>query len=76
MDKRTPRTTETREDTSRKKSWVPPSVLPVPDDRDGWVHRWIRTGARGSIDNVNVSSKPAGLGARKVGRVSGNHGSS
>lgn len=57
MDKRTPRTTETRENTSRKKSWVPPSVLPVPDDRDGWVHRWIRTGARGSIDNVNVSSK-------------------
>lgn len=57
MDKRTPRTTETREATSRKKSWAPPSVLPTPDERAGWVHRWIRAGSRGNVDTVNVSGK-------------------
>jgi hypothetical protein len=30
MDKRTPRESETREATSRKKSWAPPTVLPEP----------------------------------------------
>lgn len=57
MDKRTPRTSETREETSRKKSWAPASVLPTPEDRDGWKYRWIRTSTRGNLDNVNVSSK-------------------
>lgn len=57
MDKRTPRTAETREETSRKRSWAPASTLPTPDDRDGWKYRWIRTASRGQIDNTNVSSK-------------------
>lgn len=57
MDKRTPRESETRETTSRKKTWQPASTLPTPDERDGWVYRWVRTSSRGQIDNTNVSSK-------------------
>lgn len=57
MDKRTPRTSETREETSRKRSWAPASLLPTPDQKDGWQFRWIRTSSRGNVDNTNVSSK-------------------
>lgn len=57
MDKRTPRESETRETTSRKKTWAPPTVLPEPDKKDGWRYRWIRTSTLNSQDNTNVSSK-------------------
>lgn len=57
MDKRTPRESETRETTSRKKSWAPPTVLPEPTKNDGWRYRWIRTSTLNSSDNTNVSSK-------------------
>ena len=57
MDKRTPRESETREATSRKKSWAPPTVLPEPDKTDGWRYRWIRTSTMNNSDNTNVSSK-------------------
>ena len=57
MDKRTPRESETREATSRKKSWAPPTVLPEPTKKDGWRYRWIRTSTLNSNDNTNVSSK-------------------
>ena len=57
MDKRTPRESETRETTSRKKSWAPPTVLPEPTKKDGWRYRWIRTSTLNSSDNTNVSSK-------------------
>ena len=56
-DKRTPRESETREASSRKKTWTPPSVLPEPDKKDGYAYRWIRTSSRGNLDNTNVSSK-------------------
>jgi hypothetical protein len=56
-DKRTPRETETREASSRKKTWTPPSVLPDPEKSDGYSYRWIRTASRGNLDNTNVSSK-------------------
>ena len=53
---RTPRTKTTREEESRPTdSWVPASILPNPDPRDGWVHRWIRTSVLGESDNTNVS---------------------
>jgi hypothetical protein len=53
---RTPRTKTTREEESRPTdSWVPASILPDPDPRDGWVHRWIRTSVLGESDNTNVS---------------------
>jgi len=36
-------------------SWMPQSALPVPDQKDGWVFRWIRTSSLGRSDNTNVS---------------------
>lgn len=56
MDKRTPRESETRETSSRKRSWSPPTVLPEPEKRDGWKYRWIRTSTLNNSDNTNVSS--------------------
>ena len=56
-DKRTPRESETREASSRKKTWTPPSVLPEPIRHDGYAYRWVRTASRGNLDNTNVSSK-------------------
>lgn len=56
-DKRIPRENATREATSRKKTWTPPSVLPEPTKQDGYAYRWIRTASRGNLDNTNVSSK-------------------
>ena len=57
MSDRTPRHTETREKTERKKGWVRPSVLPTPDPREGLTFRWIRTSTLGNTDNTNVSSR-------------------
>ena len=57
MSDRTPRTTETREKTERKKGWVRPSVLPTPDPREGLTFRWVRTSTLGNSDNTNVSSR-------------------
>jgi hypothetical protein len=56
-DKRIPRESETREASSRKKTWTPPSVLPEPEKQAGYAYRWIRTSSRGNLDNTNVSSK-------------------
>jgi hypothetical protein len=36
-------------------TWLPQSSLPVPEPKDGWVFRWIRTSSRGLADNTNVS---------------------
>jgi hypothetical protein len=36
-------------------SWMPQSSLPVPEPKDGWVFRWIRTSSLGRSDNTNVS---------------------
>jgi len=36
-------------------SWLPQSALPVPEQKDGWVYRWIRTSSLGRPDNTNVS---------------------
>jgi hypothetical protein len=54
---RIPRTSDTREATSRKKVWTPPTVMPEPNPKEGWTHRWVRTSAGGKHDNTNVSSK-------------------
>ena len=58
MDERTDRSHDTREDFVREDdSWVPSSVLPTPDPKDGWIFRWIRTSTLGQSDNTNVSKK-------------------
>ena len=55
---RKPRETETREVQSyRPQSWRPPEVLPMPDPRPGWVHRYIRISMMGASDPANISSK-------------------
>jgi hypothetical protein len=41
----------------RAKAWRPPETLPSPDDRPGWVHRWVRTSTLGTADASNISSK-------------------
>jgi hypothetical protein len=43
MTNRTSRTTETREASKRTVSWERPSMLPIPEPRDGIEYRYIRT---------------------------------
>ena len=54
---RTPRTTETREATSRRKPWVPPSTLDAPAAPEGYKHRWVRASIRGEEDKGNVFNR-------------------
>ena len=57
MSNRNSRTTETREESKRKVSWQRPSMLPVPEPKEGIEYRWIRTSTLGNSDNTNVSSR-------------------
>ena len=54
---RAPREADTRAVKVRPTAWMPPEALPSPDQRPGWVHRWIRTSTLGSADPSNISSK-------------------
>ena len=54
-DSRASRDDETREAESREAPWLPPSVLPDPNQRPGIVHRWVRTASMGQPDPVNIS---------------------
>lgn len=56
-ENRLSRELENRETTARKKAWVPPQTLPTPDEKDGWVFRWIRTSMLGQLDPTNTSAK-------------------
>lgn len=57
-EERTPRSVEDRTAAKRTSdSWVPPSNLPMPDDRPGYVHRWVRTSTLNNVDNANISRK-------------------
>lgn len=35
-------------------SYRPPSVLPDPEPRDGWKHRWVRMSLLNNADDQNV----------------------
>ena len=48
---------DTRAVMQRPEAWRPPEVLPSPDHREGWSHRWVRTATMGSADPSNISSK-------------------
>ena len=49
---------ETRSKTAyRPTEWKQPEVLPFPDERPGWKHRYIRTSTMGVADPSNISSK-------------------
>ena len=56
-DKRTSRASQTREKTSQKKVWTPPSSLDAPPAPDGYRHRWLRTELMGTEDTKNMSGK-------------------
>ena len=57
MTDRTMRENATREKTSRRKSWAPPSLLDAPPAPEGFKHRWIRTSIRGVEDQGNVFNR-------------------
>ena len=48
------RKTETREQVTRKRGWVPPSNLDAPEPPEGYHHRWVRSEYRGQQDEKNV----------------------
>jgi hypothetical protein len=41
----------------RQEAWRPPETLPMPDERPGWKHRYIRISMMGQDDPRNISSK-------------------
>ena len=57
MVDRTARTAQTREKTSRRKPWTPPSTLDAPPPPEGYVHRWIRDSVMGYDDKKNLSAR-------------------
>ena len=48
---------DTRATTQRVMEWKAPEVLPSPDHRPGWRHRWVRISITGNADPSNISSK-------------------
>lgn len=48
---------ESRTATMRPQAWRAPEVLPSPEDRPGWKHRWVRTSTMGQADPSNISSR-------------------
>ena len=58
MVKKTTRDAEVRETETRPiDRWAPPQLLPTPEPREGWAHRWVRTSTLGTSDPMNVSAK-------------------
>jgi len=57
QSKRDPRENETREASTRKRSWQRPSALPVPNPKPGVKYRWVRTATLGQADMRNVSTR-------------------
>ncbi len=51
------RESKTREKTSRRKPWAPPTSLDAPPAPSGFKHRWIRAEVVGQLDNKNVSAR-------------------
>ena len=56
-DIKTSRASQTREKTSQKKVWTPPSSLDAPPAPDGFRHRWLRAESMGFDDSSNMSAK-------------------
>lgn len=57
MVDKTPRSTDTREKTARRRPWAPPSSLDAPPAPEGYVHRWIRASVMGFDDKKNLSAR-------------------
>ena len=54
---KTSRASQTREKTTHKKVWTPPSSLDAPPAPDGYRHRWIRAESMGFDDTKNMTAK-------------------
>ena len=54
-EQRTQREFKTREKTTRKKTWAPPTQLPDPKPERGFSFRWVRVSLLGQEDARNVS---------------------
>lgn len=54
---RTPRSADSREKSSRKKPWQPPSLLDAPTPPPGYVYRWLRESMVGVEDKANMSKR-------------------
>ena len=54
---KTSRASQTREKTSQKKVWSPPSSLDAPPAPDGFHHRWIRAETMGFDDSKNMAGR-------------------
>jgi hypothetical protein len=48
---------DSRTTAYRPTSWKAPETLPMPDERPGWKHRYIRLSTLGVADPSNISSK-------------------
>jgi hypothetical protein len=57
VQNRLTRELDTREAFARPTAWRPPETLPMPDDRPGWIHRYVRISTLGEADARNISSK-------------------
>ena len=47
---------DSRAKTARVAQWRAPDLLPTPDHRPGWKHRWVRVSIYGQQDAKNISS--------------------
>jgi len=56
-NKKTSRASQTREKTSHKKVWSPPSSLDAPPAPTGFQHRWLRAESLGFQDTKNISGR-------------------
>jgi len=54
---RSARELDTRQMMQRPEAWRPPETLPMPNDRPGWKHRYVRISTMGTADPSNISSK-------------------
>ena len=54
---KTSRASQTREKTTQKKVWTPPSSLDAPPAPDGYQHRWIRAETMGFDDSKNMAGR-------------------
>jgi hypothetical protein len=57
MVDKTPRSADTREKSSARKPWAPPSSLDAPPAPEGYAHRWVRVESGGADDRKNFSAR-------------------
>jgi hypothetical protein len=51
------RAMEKRDAHKRPEKWMPPELLPKPEEIPGWAYRWIRIASLGQADPRNLSAK-------------------